>query len=69
MTSTATYDCTAIAGLGLDLGTFSWSWGSGMTADTFTVIIGSIVAPEPATFAVLGAGLSAALLGRRRRKA
>ncbi|WP_423460659.1 IPTL-CTERM sorting domain-containing protein [Ottowia sp. VDI28] len=45
--STATWNGTTIAGLGLVPGTYTWTWGSGSTADSFTLRIG--VAPSTPT--------------------
>lgn len=45
-TSTSTWNGRTIANLGLTPGTYTWSWGAGPTADTFTVVINA--APPPA---------------------
>jgi hypothetical protein len=72
-TSTATWTDTTISGLGLTPGAYVWSWGSGATADTFTLdIVGSGVGapatPEPATWAMMLLGLAGLALVRARRR-
>lgn len=47
VTGTATWNAQTIAGLGLTTGTYTWTWGTGPTADSFTLMIGS--APVPST--------------------
>lgn len=50
--------------LGLTPGTYNYSWGSGATSDSLTVLIGAV--PEPSSAFVLGLG--ALCLGARRRR-
>jgi hypothetical protein len=61
-TSTARYNNITTAGLGLAPGRYVYTWGSGPTADTFTVV----VAPEPTAIAFAGV-IAVGLLGRRKR--
>ena len=44
------------ASIGLSPGTYAWTWGSGIDADSFTVEIGPAV-PEPASALSVGIGL------------
>jgi hypothetical protein len=60
LSNTTTWDNTTISGLGLTPGTYTWTWGSGPTADSFVVQIGS---PEPSTMIVLGAMAGAVVFG------
>lgn len=64
LSDSATYDNATFASLGLTPGTYTWTWGSGANADSFTLDIG---VPEPASFALMGAGLVALAFGRRHR--
>jgi PEP-CTERM motif len=70
-TSTATFAGATIASLGLTPGSYVWSWGSGPTADTFTldIVAGAGVGaavPEPATWATMLLGLAGLMLLRKR---
>jgi hypothetical protein len=71
-TSTATFAGETIAGLGLTPGSYQWSWGSGPTADTFTLdIVGPVVGasvPEPATWAMTLLGLAGLMALRTRAR-
>jgi hypothetical protein len=53
-----------ISYIGLSLGTYVYNWGSGATADSLTINIGTV--PEPASLALLGVPAAIALLRRRR---
>lgn len=68
LTSSAIWDNTTLAALGVTDGTYVWTWGSGADADSFT-LNALTPAPEPGSLALLGAGLAALGLQRRRRKA
>ncbi len=68
--STATYTNTDLATLGLNPGTYIYTFGQGATADTFTVEIAAAGAvPEPSTWAMMlvGFGAIGASIRRRRR--
>ena len=53
------------ASIGLSPGTYAWTWGSGIDADSFTVEIGPAV-PEPASALLVGIGLIGLAAMRRR---
>jgi PEP-CTERM motif len=62
------WDGESLASLGLTLGTYVYTWGTGVNADSFTVQIGA-AAPEASTWAMMLVGLGAlGLLGRRVRR-
>ena len=57
----ATYYNTTFAELGMMVGTYVWSWGTGSTADSFTLYVG-VGGPEPVTIGgsvigLVGSGL------------
>jgi hypothetical protein len=56
LSGSETYDGQTFASLGLTPGTYAYDWGSGPTADSLTVKIGSI--PEPATWAMMLLGFA-----------
>ena len=62
---TETYANKSFASLGFTPGTYTYTWGSGATADSMTV---TSVVPEPSTWAAvaLGAGLLGVVTLRRR---
>jgi len=65
LSDTATWANQSFNSLGVTPGTYTWTWGSGATADSFT--LNAIAVPEPTSAALLTlAGLS--LLSRRRHR-
>lgn len=62
--SAATFNNQSISSLGLTEGTYVYSWGSGVTADTLTINIPGIV-PEPAGLSLLALSVVGMLRPRR----
>jgi hypothetical protein len=70
LSDSATYDNRTLASLGVIPGTYTWTWGSGPTADSFTLdIIAPAAVPEPSSLLLLAGGLIGLvmLLGVRSR--
>lgn len=64
LSDTSTWANQTFSSLGVTPGTYTWTWGTGASADSLT--LNAIVVPEPASTALLGlAGLT--LLSRCRR--
>jgi hypothetical protein len=68
LTASATWDNTTISGLGLTPGTYTWTWGSGATADFLEVDIPSVAVPEPSSMILAGMaiGVTSFYIGIRR---
>jgi hypothetical protein len=65
LSDTSTYNNATFASLGITPGTYTWTWGTGIHADSFELQI----VPEPSTSALLGlTGIGAAVMTYRRRK-
>ncbi len=74
LTSSSTWNNTTIAALGMTPGTYTWTWGLGPNADSFTLIIEGTQTPAVPTLTLGGLLAIASLLGgvgllRLRRKA
>jgi len=68
ISDSATWDNTTISGLGLTPGNYTWTWGSGSTADFFELQIATV--PEPSSFILLGVvGVVGFIAYRWRRRA
>ena len=65
LSSTSTFAGETLSSLGVTPGTYTWSWGDGSTADSFTLVDTAAV-PEPASLGLIGVGCLS-LLARRRR--
>ena len=60
LSSSATFDSTTLASLGVTSGTYTWTWDSG--ANSFVLDIPQFtVTPEPESFLLIGIGLLAGL--------
>jgi hypothetical protein len=66
-TSTLTFNGKTLAALGVIDGTYKWTWGTGADADSFTLQIGPVTTPEPASLALLAVGLAGLGVALRRR--
>ena len=69
LSDNATWTGQTFSSLGLTPGTYTWTWGSGPTEDSFEVIIG---VPEPSSMILLGLAVGGIGFGawmRRRRGA
>jgi hypothetical protein len=69
LAGTATFSGTTLVAMGATPGTYVWTWGSGNTADSLTLLIGaSAEVPEPGTLFLVGGVLlgSMALKGALR---
>ncbi len=70
LSATDTYNNTTIAALGLAVGTYTYTWGSGANADSLVINIGPAAVPEPASIVMTGGmlGLGGLVLAWRKRR-
>jgi hypothetical protein len=67
LTGSSVFENQSLKSLGLDVGQYAYTWGSGADADSLTINVG---VPEPSTWAMMGLGFAAfGLAGFRRRRA
>jgi hypothetical protein len=67
MSGTSTYTGKTLADLGMTVGTYNWTWGSGANAGTAQLTISAV--PEPSTYALAAIATSVMAYLARRRKA
>lgn len=67
LSDSSTWNNVTLAQLGMNPGSYVWNWGSGVTADSFTINIGaSSPVPEPGSLALLALPMALLLVRRRR---
>jgi hypothetical protein len=70
LSDTSTYDNATFASLHIIPGTYTWTWGTGAHADSFTAQIGPVATtPEPASLTLLAMGLAGLGMVLRTRRA
>jgi len=67
ISATSTYQNQTLTSLGMTVGTYNWTWGSGATAGSAQLVINAV--PEPSTYALgaIATGVMAAIARRRKR--
>lgn len=65
ISSTSTFSGQDFASLGIEPGTYVWSWGSGTNADSVT--LNAVAVPEPSSLALIMTGSLAMGVIRRRK--
>jgi hypothetical protein len=63
-----TWDNETFGSLGVTPGTYVWTWGSGATADSFTLDIPAASVPEPDTALLFGIALAVLVLAQTNRR-
>jgi len=68
ISGTSTYSGKTLADLGMTVGTYNWTWGSGATAGSARLTISAV--PEPSTYALatIATGVMAYLARRRKAR-
>jgi len=69
LSDSSSYTSTTLATLGITVGTYTWKWGSGPTADSFILYAGTTVPTVPdsgSTMLLMGLGLASVGLLRRK---
>jgi PEP-CTERM motif-containing protein len=70
LSDTSTYDNQTLASLGVTPGTYTWTWGSGATKDSFILdIVAPTSVPEPASLPLLVMGFAGLGMVVRMRRA
>jgi hypothetical protein len=67
LSGSATWDSATFSSLGITPGTYTWTWGSGATADSFTMNVSTGAVPEPSTWVMLLSGAGVLIYFRSRR--
>ena len=63
LTAHNTFSGRTLASMGLESGTYVWTWGSDSSADSFTIIIGASAAPVPEPESVIVFLMGGLILG------
>jgi hypothetical protein len=62
LSDTSTYDNQTLSSLGVTPGTYVWTWGSGATADSFTLNVIAASVPEPSSVSLLLLSMGVSML-------
>jgi hypothetical protein len=65
--ATSLYNHESFKTIGVTPGTYVWTWGTGLNADSFTVEVTPFPVPEPVSLSLLGVGLAGLGVRRWRR--
>ena len=67
LSSTSTYNGATLLSLGVTPGTYTWTWGTGVDADSFTLQIGPAGVPDAGSTLPLPGFASLGLVALRRK--